>query len=910
MATLPKEPMICLDTGMHISIIRRIATDTANRYFVTASDDKTLRVWSLSDGRLLQTIRVPIGPGNLGKLYSVALSPDGQTVAAGGWTAVSGTHIYLFDRRTGELRQRLTGLPNVVNHLTYSPDGTYLIATMGVSNGIRVWSTSEYKLLPSNDDYGSDIYWAAFDSANRLVTTCWDGYIRLYEPDSYKSPIAKVKSPDGQQPFLAAFSPDSNQIAVGYFDSTRVDVLSADNLEHTFSPDTGDVNNGNLASVAWSVDGRSLYAGGQYSNSKDQYLIRCWKKSGRGKPADFPVTKNTIMDLLPLTDGGLAFGAADPAFGIINKAGKTVYMHSPVIADFRDQQDNFQVSFDGNTVAFDYKGWGEQPASFSVSDRHLKLAPADEQPLDPAITDSPGLKVEDWKETYTPKLKGRKKDKPLALDEYETSRSLAIAPDGKLFLLGTEWSLRCFERKGTQKWVAEVPSVAWSVNVSGDGRLGLAAFGDGTIRWYRLEDGTELLALFPHNDGKRWIAWTPEGYYAASAGAEDLIGWHVNRGFDRAPDFYPASRFRERFSRPDVITRVLKTLDVAEALKEANAANDRETVATELRSILPPDVKILAPTDEEEVKRSEVTLTYLAESRAGPVTIGKLTIPIPAQDAAVSVIAENEHSASEPATIRLVWSGQKDWYKANLYVLAIGVSTYVVKNLNLEFAAKDAQDFAKTIKAQEGGLYKSITIKELTNKQVTVNSIKDGLDWIEKETTSRDVAMVFLAGHGVKGPRSRYWFLPHDADIAKLKVTAVSGPDIVDFLRAVAGKTLFFVDTCHSGDILDGVRADSQPDVDQLANELASAENGVIVYTSSTGNQFSRENKDWQNGAFTKALVEGLAGKADYTGDKTITVNELDVYLSDRVKKLTKGQQKPTSAKPKTIENLTIAQIP
>ena len=53
----------------------------------TASDDKTVRLWSLPDGRLERTIRLPIGPGNGGKVYAVALSPDGRRLAAGGWDA-------------------------------------------------------------------------------------------------------------------------------------------------------------------------------------------------------------------------------------------------------------------------------------------------------------------------------------------------------------------------------------------------------------------------------------------------------------------------------------------------------------------------------------------------------------------------------------------------------------------------------------------------------------------------------------------------------------------------------------------------------------------------------------------------------------------------------------------------------
>ena len=72
---------------------------------------------------------------------------------------------------------------------------------------------------------------------------------------------------------------------------------------------------------------------------------------------------------------------------------------------------------------------------------------------------------------------------------------------------------------------------------------------------------TELLALFVHARDRRWVAWTPKGYYMASPGAESLIGWHVNRGWNEAAQFYPADRFRDQFNRPDIVKLVLETLD-------------------------------------------------------------------------------------------------------------------------------------------------------------------------------------------------------------------------------------------------------------------------------------------------------------------------------------------------------------
>jgi len=42
------------------------------------------------------------------------------------------------------------------------------------------------------------------------------------------------------------------------------------------------------------------------------------------------------------------------------------------------------------------------------------------------------------------------------------------------------------------------------------------------------------------------------------------------------------------------------------------------------------------------------------------------------------------------------------------------------------------------------------------------------------------------------------------------------------------------------------------------------AESGAVVFAASTGNQYPLEDAKWNNGAFTKALVEGFTGRADY----------------------------------------------
>ena len=94
-----------------------------------------------------------------------------------------------------------------------------------------------------------------------------------------------------------------------------------------------------------------------------------------------------------------------------------------------------------------------------------------------------------------------------------------------------------------------------------------------------------------------------------------------------------------------------------------------------------------------------------------------------------------------------------------------------------------------------------------------------------------------------------------------------------------------------------------------FVNDLASAENGAVVFTASSAGQLSQENESWGNGAFTKSVVEGLSGSADFRKSGLITAKGLDYYVDDRVKSLTHGQQTPMSISPSGISDFTLAVI-
>src|SRR5256712_9165042 len=91
-------PQLVLEAGGHQAIIRKLLFTADGRELVSVSDDKTIRVWSVSpDGRhttLARTLRGQMEEGRGGMLEAAALSPPDATgqqywLAVGGFLAGS-----------------------------------------------------------------------------------------------------------------------------------------------------------------------------------------------------------------------------------------------------------------------------------------------------------------------------------------------------------------------------------------------------------------------------------------------------------------------------------------------------------------------------------------------------------------------------------------------------------------------------------------------------------------------------------------------------------------------------------------------------------------------------------------------------------------------------------------------------
>jgi WD40 repeat protein len=832
-------PVLAIDPGMHTAAIWSQAVDRDGKYAVTGGADRTVRLWSVADGKLLRTIWIPVGPETVGEILAAAISADGSTIAAGGWTENKPDFpIYLFDRESGALIRRIhEDLPNVALSIAFSPDGRYLAATLGAGKGLRVFDRDrDWSEAFRDDQYGSDSYGAAFARDGRLATTALDGMIRLYEyaPNSdipnFRRVGEPVEAPSGKKPYRLAFSQDGERLAIGYDFVAAVDVLDGVTLKRLGGRKPGDATAyvPGLSSVAWSRDGQTLLATGGVADGKGRFLLFAWDRGGFGdeRRMTYCQAQSAIgVDASP--DGQILVAGAAACLGLMDARGQPIWTVPSPILDVRGQDNEMRVSEDGKVIDFGYGYPGVAVLRFDLKSLTLSSPP----PSD-GLTFGPnpeGLTIDGWQNGTNPTLNGR----ALPFTNYDIARSLAIAADAKRFFLGSSYALAAFDDTGAQRWRWLSRNEVWAVNVSRDGRVVVTADGDGAIRWHRADDGRELLVLqvLPNKDEAAkwdWVLWTPEGFYEATRGAQDVLKWVVNHGPDKAVTTLPVSAIA-KLHRPDALKLVLDELETARALGIAEVATARLDVQKATGSAKPP----------------------------GGV----------------------------------------------LHVLAVGVDQFGDKagGLHLDYAAEDAYDVATALLESQrlgpgkASLYADVKVTYLPNDKASKTAIEDALDAMAesmaKGGADQDTAVILVSSHG-EMIGGQFYLIPYgfvgNGTRNAATDTAVPASVFAEKVSALAahGKVLILLDACHSGAV--GAQ-DWAKDPDAKVLQDAMDMENVTVLTSSKKNELSEELPEWHHGALAEAFLDALKGAADAEG--IVRLSALTDAMENEVQSLTKGRQ-------------------
>lgn len=928
---------------MHNAKCNSIAVDGAGRYLLTCSDDRTARLWDAASGDLLKILRVPIGKTDEGKLNGCALSPDGKTIAVGGFTGSweNADCIYIIDAATSQILKVLRNLPNVINRLEFSKDGKWLAAGLG-AGGVWVYDTGTW-VAKQLTGYNDQVYGLSFSDNGLLATACFDNFIRIYQLPDF-SLVTSKQTTTGQLPFSICFNPAGDLIAVGYEKPAMVEVFNSSNLQSAYLPDvTGIPTNQEISSIAFSEDGNFLYAGGSYriNNAaiKKKYVLRKWDAAGRSAYTDLPLLSNSVMTVKPVPKYGMVLLGSNPDMALINEAGDLKWYKDADNLDFAQvDPSRFKISDDGTAINM-ITNFGEL-ISFSISGRSMYQNNFNYAA--PALSRN-DVSVTSWKNSPTPSINNKRVG---FLVQNEICRSACVNYNGSSIVWGGDWNLYLTDNSGSLKWQTPLPERAFAVNMSANGKIVCAMLGDGTVRWYNSETGKELLIFFLNGDKQRWTLFTPQGYYDASAGGEDLLGWHVNTGNETAPAFFPASRFKSFYYRPDIITALSQTWDADAAVKSSNQSGHKRSEAKSINSqTLPPVVVVSSPFNGGVINNNKVNVTYTingpndvpvkniiiqvnnrpAITNTKPIyTAGQnaqqtveVTVPeaYANEDCAITLIAENKYGTGPETTIHLKYAGAGKnntgvaRKKPSLYLLSVGVSQYSNSGLRLAYAANDANAFTDFFTRQKGLMYGEVTIKTFTDNQATQKNILVGLNWLEQNTMPGDVAIIFFSGHGVVDNSNGYYYIaPFDADDNNLSMTCLGFESLRRTVSSIAGKVVVFIDACHSGKVTASSKYNA--DLSGAVNDLANDVTGAVVFSSSTGKEVSKEDNDSRHGAFTKAVLDGLNGGAMINKNKQITFKALDLFISEEVPKRTANEQHPVTTPAPNVYNFAIAAQP
>jgi WD40 repeat protein len=185
------------------------------------------RIWDVATGKLLHKLLHKLVASD-GKPYSssgidfvvevnsAVFSPDDKTVV----TASKGKTVQIWDVVTGELLHSSEGHTSSVNSAVFSPDGT-MVVTASSDKTTRIWDVATGKELHKLEGHTWSVNSAVFSSDNKtVVTASKDGTARIWDAETGKE-LHKLEG-HSKNVSSVAFSPDGKRIVTASWDNTAL----------------------------------------------------------------------------------------------------------------------------------------------------------------------------------------------------------------------------------------------------------------------------------------------------------------------------------------------------------------------------------------------------------------------------------------------------------------------------------------------------------------------------------------------------------------------------------------------------------------------------------------------------------------------------------------------------------------
>lgn len=889
----------------HTGFVNVVAISPDSRTVLTGSDDLTARLWDVGTGRLLRQFEHPELFKSDG-VKAVAFSRSGREVL----TVDTNNTTRLWDAASGRLLRRWIRSSGLIE-VTFSPSG-HPVGVASEHGDIRLWDLRFDKLMTHDETLGSEIMrWikfargraraAAFSLDGRLLLTGGDDKAaKLWDVDSGKTRNRFTGRID--TPVTAAFSPDGRSMLTSVDNTAWLeDTVSGRRLRQFVG------HNSKIIAGSISLDSRTALTG-----SEDR-TARLWDIASGRELSRFVGHANTLTAVAFSPDGDTVLTASvDKTARLWNAASghelvQLVGHTWPV----------FAVAFspDSRTVL---TGGADKTARLwdVVSGRELRQFTGHSGFVN-SITFSPnGSTMLTGSTDGTARLWDVATGQELRQFAGHTGSVIKVAfsTDGRAVLTGSADNTARLWDAASGRQLHRLVGHSGPVNTavfSLDGQNVQTRSHDGTTRLWNVETGAERASIISFADGS-WLTITPEGFFDVSSpqAAQNL---NVVRGLEASS----IDQVYNTLYRPDLVREKLAG-DPNGKVKAAAAQLDLDKV---MASGMAPKVAIVSPTSgsssaaDEAIVEAAVTdqgggigkvewringVTLGLEARgleridapapgtasSGRIETVKRSLSLEPGENRIEIVAYNAKGliASEPAQTTIRWDGSKTATPPKLYVLAIGVNDYYDSRLRLTYAVPDATALAEGFRKAGNGLYASVEVKTVLDKDVTLTNLDKIFAEMSQKVQPRDVFVFFLAGHG-KTKNGRYYFLPRDfryQDDNSIEKAGMGQDKFQAWFASIpARKSLLLYDTCESGS-LTGANARGS-DIDErmgALNRMARA-TGRTFLTATTDDAPALEGFRG-HGVFTYALLDAL-DHADINKNGLIEVSELADYIDQKV---------------------------